>query len=141
MILENRQEGLDGRPSAAKDLRFAGTIAAGCIAGVLGVGALTAPLLGWTSWPSAQSGSQGHGALSLAQPAVRLAPKHSAPGRNPSVLSPVTNTVPLPGQTGTVALRPGSLVSLVSSGGTATLPAGRSQSGTGGGGSTSPSGP
>jgi hypothetical protein len=132
MTLENRREGISGdRPSAARDLRFAGTIAAGCIAGVLGVGALTAPLLGWTSWPSAQSGPQGHGALTLAEPSVRLAPKHSAPSRKPSVLSPVTNTVPLPGQAGTVALRPGSLVSLVSSGGTATLPAGRSQSGAG----------
>src|SRR4051794_21555510 len=36
-----------------RDLRFAGTVAAGLVAGVLGVGALTAPLLGWTQWPSA----------------------------------------------------------------------------------------
>src|SRR3954447_21757054 len=33
------------------DLRFAGTVAAGLVAGVLGVGALSAPLLGWTDWP------------------------------------------------------------------------------------------
>ena len=73
----------------------------------------------------------------LAAPSIRLAPKHSAPAGKPSVLSPVTNTVPLPGQTGTVAVRPGGLVSLVSSGGTATLPAvGRSRSGAGTRGAT-----
>src|SRR4051794_19156014 len=127
MTLENRREGIsEDRPSAARDLRFAGTIAAGCIAGVLGVGALTAPLLGWTNWPSTQPGAQSHGTLTLAKPSVRPATGpasgHAAPAQRPSVLTPLSSTVPLPGRSGTVVLRPGSLVSLVSSGGTATLP-------------------
>jgi len=41
------------RPSAMGDLRFAGTIAAGLVAGTLGLGALAAPLVGWKDWPSA----------------------------------------------------------------------------------------
>src|ERR687884_1989078 len=40
------------RPSALGDLRFAGTIAAGLVAGTLGLGALAAPLVGWRDWPS-----------------------------------------------------------------------------------------
>ncbi len=35
------------RPSALGDLRFAGTIATGLVAGTLGLGALAAPLVGW----------------------------------------------------------------------------------------------
>src|SRR4051794_6768228 len=41
------------RPTALGDLRFAGTIAAGLVAGTLGLGALAAPLVGWKDWPSA----------------------------------------------------------------------------------------
>src|SRR5215210_1988060 len=41
------------RPTALGDLRFAGTIAAGFVAGTLGLGALAAPLVGWKDWPSA----------------------------------------------------------------------------------------
>src|SRR6476660_7458769 len=41
------------RPSALGDLRFAGTIAAGLVAGTLGLGALATPLVGWKDWPSA----------------------------------------------------------------------------------------
>src|SRR3954463_14463771 len=40
------------RPSAIGDLRFAGTIATGLVAGTLGLGALAAPLVGWKDWPS-----------------------------------------------------------------------------------------
>src|SRR5829696_7446186 len=36
-----------------RDLRFAGTIAAGLCAGVLGVGAIAVPLVGWNDWPQA----------------------------------------------------------------------------------------
>src|SRR3954454_12893664 len=97
MTLENREEGISGdRPSAARDLRFAGTIAAGCIAGVLGVGALTAPLLGWTNWPTQQTGDQTHGPLPLAKPSVRPATGpasgHAAPAQRPSVLTPLSST-------------------------------------------------
>ena len=54
------------RPSTVGDLRFAGTIAAGLVAGTLGLGALTAPLVGWKDWP------QGLGKDAASQP-VRLA--------------------------------------------------------------------
>ena len=41
------------RPSTLGDLRFAGTVATGLVAGTLGLGALAAPLVGWKDWPSA----------------------------------------------------------------------------------------
>src|SRR4051794_27378734 len=41
------------RPTALGDLRLAGTVAAGLVAGTLGLGALAAPLVGWKDWPSA----------------------------------------------------------------------------------------
>ena len=47
----NREAGALVRSVGLRDLRFAGTVAAGLVAGVLGVGALSAPLLGWTDWP------------------------------------------------------------------------------------------
>src|SRR6185295_4120872 len=47
----NREAGRQVRAGGLRDLRFAGTVAAGLVAGVLGVGALSAPLLGWTNWP------------------------------------------------------------------------------------------
>src|SRR5215212_6161568 len=37
--------------SVGRDLRFAGTVAAGLVAGVLGIGALSAPLLGLDNSP------------------------------------------------------------------------------------------
>ena len=53
MSLTNTNRGArrQGRSAGLRDLRFAGTVAAGLVAGVLGVGALSAPLLGWTDWP------------------------------------------------------------------------------------------
>src|SRR3954470_4360182 len=47
----NREGRRHVRAGGLRDLRFAGTVAAGLVAGVLGVGALSAPLLGWTDWP------------------------------------------------------------------------------------------
>src|SRR5919199_1106218 len=114
MTLENRREGLDGRPSAAKDLRFAGTLAAGCVAGVLGVGALTAPLLGWTDWPSASARTHA-GALALKEPQVRLAPAHHIRHRVtlPSPAAPVAVTLPLPGApVAGIVIRPGGSAAL-----------------------------
>src|SRR5829696_9177483 len=43
-----------------RDLRFAGTIAAGLCAGVLGVGAIAVPLFGWNDWPQALPVSDGN---------------------------------------------------------------------------------
>src|SRR3954447_21605161 len=55
----NREARRPERSVGLRDLRFAGTVAAGLVAGVLGVGALSAPLLGWTDWPdNLQPGSQ-----------------------------------------------------------------------------------
>src|SRR4051812_35618208 len=61
----NEMEGLTGRHFAMRDVRFAGTVAAGLVAGVLGVGALTAPLLGWTEWPSSPGSSDQAGTVTL----------------------------------------------------------------------------
>src|ERR1700759_4308001 len=47
------ETGRTTRPSALGDLRFAGVIATGIVAGTLGLGALAAPLVGWKDWPSA----------------------------------------------------------------------------------------
>ena len=41
----------DARPTALGDLRFAGTIATGLVAGTLGLGAIALPLVGWKDWP------------------------------------------------------------------------------------------
>src|SRR5829696_9671757 len=51
---------ITNRPSTTRrDLRFAGTVAAGLCAGVLGVGAIAVPLVGWNDWPQALSTSSG----------------------------------------------------------------------------------
>src|SRR4051794_19152682 len=42
-----------------RDLRFAGTVAAGLCAGVIGVGAIAAPLVGWNDWPAALKSHDG----------------------------------------------------------------------------------
>ena len=75
----NREASGGARRLAVRDLRFAGTVAAGLVAGVLGVGALSAPLLGWTKWPA--SGQPGDGDA----PALRLAEgQASTPDRRPA---------------------------------------------------------
>ena len=66
------------RPSALGDLRFAGTIAAGLVAGTLGLGALAAPLVGWKDWPSALAQDAiGHADASARQAADAA---HAEPG-------------------------------------------------------------
>src|SRR4051812_10182422 len=57
------------RPSAIGDLRFAGTIATGLVAGTLGLGALAAPLVGWRDWPAALTQDQPT-TVQLAKPAA-----------------------------------------------------------------------
>src|SRR4051794_570639 len=56
------------RPTALGDLRFAGTIAAGLVAGTLGLGALAAPLVGWKDWPSGLTQQASSLPLRLAKP-------------------------------------------------------------------------
>jgi hypothetical protein len=56
------------RPSALGDLRFAGTVATGLVAGTLGLGALAAPLVGWRDWPAGLTTSGSAGTAQLANP-------------------------------------------------------------------------
>ena len=58
------------RPSALGDLRLAGTVATGLVAGTLGLGALAAPLVGWKDWPSGLQTSAHNGTARLSPPAV-----------------------------------------------------------------------
>src|SRR3954466_15339791 len=73
--------GMTPRRSALGDLRFAGTIATGLVAGTLGLGALAAPLVGWRDWPSRlrqDETTTGH----LAKPEARMAARPAqTPGR------------------------------------------------------------
>src|SRR4051812_34234389 len=72
------------RPTALGDLRFAGTIAAGLVAGTLGLGALAAPLVGWKDWPSGLTQQASSSPLRLAKP---LAP-HTGNERTPRTNQP-----------------------------------------------------
>jgi hypothetical protein len=95
------------RPGALRDLRFAGTVAAGLVAGVLGVGALSAPLLGWTSLSDElKSGPQpGDVRMAPGEPSVASVGRaHRAPGRSGTgavtIPGPGGSTIVLPGSTG-----------------------------------------
>jgi hypothetical protein len=120
---------------AMRDLRFASTVAAGLIAGVLGVGALAAPLVGWSDWPaSIVTGDEG--SLTVHRPAVQPSSsfRTGSPGTGGS-----TNAPALPGAS---ALPGAGLVAAAGTGGTVTpadLVTGdaRSGSGSGSGGSGS----
>ena len=61
----NREARRPERSVGLRDLRFAGTVAAGLVAGVLGVGALSAPLLGWTDWPDQLQPGGGNAAVTM----------------------------------------------------------------------------
>jgi len=56
------------RPSALGDLGLAGTIAAGLVAGTLGLGALAAPLVGWKDWTSGLEQSAKVETIKMASP-------------------------------------------------------------------------
>src|SRR4051812_45809624 len=102
------------RPTALGDLRFAGTVATGLIAGTLGLGALAAPLVGWEDWPSAltqQATSQPVVLAKAAKPKARdeQTPRKGQPGpRSESVL----DNLGLPGAGGGAAA-PGGLATLI----------------------------
>src|SRR3954447_15528977 len=70
------------RPSALGDLRFAGTVATGLVAGTLGLGALAAPLVGWRDWPSGLEASGSTGTAKLAHPTTVKSPG-TKPGKRP----------------------------------------------------------
>src|ERR1700751_5460022 len=84
------------RPSALGDLRLAGTVATGLVAGTLGLGALAAPLVGWKDWPSGVQTSEQTGVPQLSKPAARNVPHGKAPAR--TAKGPGTGTaLPIPG--------------------------------------------
>src|SRR6478609_5621824 len=90
------------RPSALGDLRLAGTIATGLVAGTLGLGALAAPLVGWKDWPSAL-GKDTSSAQTLTMAPANVAnvpgkPRSSSPnGADPAPQSATPLNVSLPG--------------------------------------------
>src|SRR6185312_3012837 len=69
----NREAGRQVRAGGLRDLRFAGTVAAGLVAGVLGVGALSAPLLGWTDWPDKLQPGADKSPVTMSSPEQRQA--------------------------------------------------------------------
>src|SRR5262245_16714750 len=78
----NREARRSVRSGGLRDLRFAGTVAAGLVAGVLGVGALSVPLLGWNDWPSAlKSGSDSPVTMSSPVQQSPITPPPSTGGR------------------------------------------------------------
>src|SRR3954452_19140318 len=58
------------RPTAMGDLGLAGTIAAGLVAGTLGLGALAAPLVGWKDWTSGLERNVSAPAVAMVEPAT-----------------------------------------------------------------------
>src|SRR5215204_3930716 len=90
----------EDRRVALRDLKFAGTVAAGLVAGVLGVGALSAPLLGWSKWPtSVPSGSNGRATLATGEEQT-LIRRDASSRRVPA------NAIELPGPDGTTLIVP-----------------------------------
>src|SRR4051812_23309632 len=85
--IQRAQTARGTRPSALGDLRFAGTVATGLVAGTLGLGALAAPLVGWRDWPSGLTASDSPGTAKLANPTP---PKSQAarPGKRPGTGNP-----------------------------------------------------
>src|SRR3954463_3748894 len=67
------------RSLGLRDLRFAGTVAAGLVAGVLGVGALSAPLLGWTDWPDGLQPGGGNDSVKMKAPATQVVAVNERP--------------------------------------------------------------
>ncbi len=71
------------RPTAFGDLRFAGTIAAGLVAGTLGLGALAAPLVGWKDWPAGLTQTVANTDVRLAKPAASNTGNELPPRKGP----------------------------------------------------------
>ena len=57
----------NARPTALGDLRFAGTIATGLVAGTLGLGAIALPLVGWKDWPQGLTQESANSPVQLAK--------------------------------------------------------------------------
>ena len=103
-LTNTNRESTGTRPAALRDLRFAGTVAAGLVAGVLGVGALSAPLLGWTNGPTRSSRARRGrpdeaGRASAGRLNTAFLPRGAAPSEG-------TITIPGPGGTTLVVPAP-----------------------------------
>ena len=125
-LTNNNRETTGTRPMALRDLRFAGTVAAGLVAGVLGVGALSAPLLGWTEWPDALQPGR--------EEVVRMKPGEIPPiaeNRSSRTATPSEETITIPGPGGTTLVVPTSSTG-VSAPGTGSGSGGSVQVGVGG---------
>src|SRR5436190_11845552 len=81
------------RPSALGDLRFAGTVATGLVAGTLGLGALAAPLVGWRDWPAGLTTSESAGTAHLATP-TPIKSQGTRPGGGRSGTGPAGRPTP-----------------------------------------------
>src|SRR4051812_10737499 len=120
------------RPTAIGDLRFAGTIATGLVAGTLGLGALAAPLVGWKDWPRAlQNGPVASQTMRLATPRTPQ-PRPAAGERTgtgtdgtrvPGGATPLTG-LGLPGGAGGTTSTPSGIAILATGSAAATTPAG-----------------
>ena len=104
------------RPTALGDLRFAGTIAAGLVAGTLGLGALAAPLVGWKDWPSALTQQATSQPVVLAKALPRAGAQRAdaahAPSR-PAAAAPCWTTSACPAPVAPGSGRPGGLATLI----------------------------
>ena len=102
----------DARPTALGDLRFAGTIATGLVAGTLGLGAIALPLVGWKDWPQGLTQESASAPVQLAKVEARAGNEQpSRPSRDPSRgggAAPISTFVSLPAG-GAVAGGDGSL--------------------------------
>src|SRR4051812_6704190 len=89
MSLTNTNRGArrKARSVGLRDLRFAGTVAAGLVAGVLGVGAVSAPLLGWTDWPDKLQPGGNHD-VRMAAAAPRQIFTQDRPGNSGTSIGP-----------------------------------------------------
>src|SRR3954453_8199131 len=82
----NREAPASRRPVGLRDWRFAGPVAAGLVAGVLGVGALSAPLLGWNDWPDQLKPGSNDNTVQMAAPELghTFTKERPGKGREPS---------------------------------------------------------
>src|SRR4051794_5203159 len=122
----NREARRKVRSVGLRDLRFAGTVAAGLVAGVLGVGALSAPLLGWTTWPD------------RLQPGADSPVTMRSPVQRPAIAQPPssgTHTTPS-GPSGVPVLGAGTALVIAPRTGSTTTTTATGTTGNGGSGST-----
>src|SRR5690242_14456434 len=87
--------------TTGRDLRFAGTIAAGLVAGILGVGAIAVPLVGWNDWPQALTSSSGD-PIKISTATSRTDRRDG--GRSDSTPAPNAPRVTVTGPSGALAL-------------------------------------